>query len=56
MLDACFLSFLVIQQRNLAVIKTTHLKARLNPYLECLFPFSRKGAQTDRKFQSTEVV
>lgn len=42
MLDACFLSFLVIQQRNLAVIKTTHLKARLNPYLECLF--QQKGS------------
>lgn len=56
MMDADFLSFFVSQQRNVGVMKTKHLADRLNPYMKCLLPFSRKGAYTDRNFQSTEVV
>lgn len=55
-MDAGFLSFLVSQQRNLGVFKTTHPKDRQNAYLECLLLFSRKGSHTDRNFQSTEVA
>lgn len=40
-MDGGFLSFLVSQQRNLGVNRTTHLEDRLNPHLKCLH-FSAK--------------
>lgn len=44
MMDAGFLSSLVSQQKNLGVFKTTHLKDRLNPYLEVPPSIQKKGS------------